>query len=157
MRQSRTREDTFPEDRFLLRERRLAARWDISQRTLQRWRAEGRGPTFLCIEGAIRYPLDAVERASESLDDSATFASDYQEEIEKRRSRTREKRPDLFHRPPEDVARRIAHALESPRPKARYGVTVTTPLVKAARRALPQSWIDRLLAKRVPQTDAEKR
>lgn len=41
----------------MLRERELAERWRTSQRTLQRWRAEGRGPAFLRIGDAIRYPM----------------------------------------------------------------------------------------------------
>lgn len=48
----------FPQ---MLRERELAARWSLSQRTLQRWRAEGYGPPYLSIGGAIRYRLDEVE------------------------------------------------------------------------------------------------
>lgn len=43
-----------------LRERELAARWSMSQRTLQRWRAEGYGPAWVCIGGAIRYRFEEV-------------------------------------------------------------------------------------------------
>lgn len=38
-----------------LREPDLARRWHVSQRTLQRWRAEGLGPAYIRIGGAIRY------------------------------------------------------------------------------------------------------
>lgn len=38
-----------------LRERELADRWKTSRRTLQRWRAEGYGPAYVLIGGAIRY------------------------------------------------------------------------------------------------------
>jgi hypothetical protein len=44
-----------------LSERQLAARWQSSQRTLQRWRASGKGPPFLRIGGLIRYPIAGVE------------------------------------------------------------------------------------------------
>jgi len=44
----------------MLRERELAERWSLSQRTLQRWRAEGYGPKYHLIGGAIRYRLDQV-------------------------------------------------------------------------------------------------
>ena len=45
---------------FMLNERDLAARWNISTRTLQRWRSLDRGPPWLLIEGTIRYTLDDV-------------------------------------------------------------------------------------------------
>jgi predicted site-specific integrase-resolvase len=48
------------EDKAMLRERELASRWDVSQRTLQRWRAEGFGPAYIYIGGAIRYLMDDV-------------------------------------------------------------------------------------------------
>jgi len=38
-----------------LREPELADRWKTSQRTLQRWRADGFGPAYVLIGGAIRY------------------------------------------------------------------------------------------------------
>ena len=38
-----------------LKERELALRWGMSQRTLQRWRAAGFGPTYIRIGGTIRY------------------------------------------------------------------------------------------------------
>lgn len=47
--------------RLTLRERDLAHRWSVSQRTLQRWRKEGYGPTWLTIGGNIRYRLSDVE------------------------------------------------------------------------------------------------
>lgn len=44
-----------------LSERQLAARWQASSRTLQRWRASGKGPPFLRLGGAIRYRLIDIE------------------------------------------------------------------------------------------------
>lgn len=41
----------------MLREDELAARWRVSQRTLQRWRGEGYGPAFILIGGSIRYRM----------------------------------------------------------------------------------------------------
>jgi len=46
--------------------RELAARWRLSARTLERWRAEGYGPTWLTIGGSVRYRFGdvlAYERA----------------------------------------------------------------------------------------------
>lgn len=42
---------------LLIRERDLARRWKTSLRTLQRWRAQGTGPAYILIGGAIRYRL----------------------------------------------------------------------------------------------------
>ena len=40
---------------------------------------------------------------------------------------------------------RLLHALESPRPKARYHVTVPTCLLAFLKRALPTPWLDAVL------------
>ena len=39
----------------------LADRWNISHRTLERWRWTGEGPTFLKIGGRVVYRLEDVE------------------------------------------------------------------------------------------------
>ncbi|MEM7617126.1 MAG: helix-turn-helix domain-containing protein [Pseudomonadota bacterium] len=44
-----------------LSEKALARRWNISHRTLQRWRAEGIGIPYIKIGGRIRYPLNIIE------------------------------------------------------------------------------------------------
>lgn len=50
-----------PTDQFtFLRERELARRWRTSQRTLQRWRADGYGPAYVIIGGAIRYRFSDI-------------------------------------------------------------------------------------------------
>ena len=49
-----------------------------------------------------------------------------------------------FKLEPEAVVRRLVHALESPRPKPRYFVTVPTHLGAVARRLLPTVVLDRL-------------
>lgn len=38
-------------------EAELATRWDLSPRTLRRWRSEGHGPRFATLGNSIRYPL----------------------------------------------------------------------------------------------------
>lgn len=43
-----------------LNEKTLARRLLISRRTLQRWRAMGKGPAFVEFGRSIRYPLEAV-------------------------------------------------------------------------------------------------
>ncbi len=49
---------------------------------------------------------------------------------------------DRFELAPEAVSRRIAHALETTRPKPRYYVTTPTYLSAAARRILPTRALD---------------
>jgi predicted site-specific integrase-resolvase len=44
-----------------LNQAELADRWDLSQRTLERWRVIGWGPCFLKIGGRVVYRLDDVE------------------------------------------------------------------------------------------------
>ena len=40
----------------------LSRRWQISPRTLERWRWRGQGPSYLKIGGRVVYRLDDVER-----------------------------------------------------------------------------------------------
>ncbi len=39
----------------------LAARWNISPRTLERWRWAGEGPQFIKLGGRVVYRLEDVE------------------------------------------------------------------------------------------------
>jgi short-subunit dehydrogenase len=54
--------------------------------------------------------------------------------------------PDRFELPASAVTQKLIHALESPRPKARYYVTVPTYVMGLARRVLPVWALDRVLA-----------
>jgi hypothetical protein len=45
-----------------LNQRELAERWNISQRTLERWRWVGDGPQFLKLGGRVVYRVEDVER-----------------------------------------------------------------------------------------------
>lgn len=40
-----------------INQKQLADRWELSERTLERWRAIGRGPLFLKIGGRVVYWL----------------------------------------------------------------------------------------------------
>ncbi|MDX1609011.1 MAG: SDR family oxidoreductase [Halofilum sp. (in: g-proteobacteria)] len=53
--------------------------------------------------------------------------------------------PAPFTLGPEAVLVKLVHALESPRPRPRYGVTVPTHAFAWSRRLLPTRWLDRLL------------
>ena len=50
-----------------LNQAQLAERWNLSPRTLEQWRWQGKGPRYLKIGNRINYPLaeaEAVEAAS---------------------------------------------------------------------------------------------
>lgn len=51
-----------------------------------------------------------------------------------------------FKLPPDAVLKRLVHALEAPRPKPRYYVTVPTYLMASLRRILPYRALDRVLS-----------
>lgn len=56
----------------------LAVRWNVSPRTLERWRSENVGPRHLKIGRVVRYRLDDVETFEASLiDDSETPGVSY--------------------------------------------------------------------------------
>ncbi|SDG08466.1 helix-turn-helix domain-containing protein [Sulfitobacter delicatus] len=38
----------------------LSEHWDISKRTLQRWRKSGEGPPYVLIGGSVRYRVEDV-------------------------------------------------------------------------------------------------
>jgi hypothetical protein len=44
-----------------LRQKQLAERWQISPRTLEQWRWQGRGPKYLKIGAIVVYRLEDVE------------------------------------------------------------------------------------------------
>lgn len=47
-------------ERTFLNEVELAIRWDLSPKTLQRWRTDGRGPQYLKLSRCIRYPIEEI-------------------------------------------------------------------------------------------------
>ncbi|MBN2887033.1 MAG: SDR family oxidoreductase [Chromatiaceae bacterium] len=60
---------------------------------------------------------------------------------------TKEGPAQPFTLPPEAVLKKLVHALESPRPRARYAVTFPTHLLGALKRVLDTERLDRLLMK----------
>jgi excisionase family DNA binding protein len=50
-----------------LSERQVAEALNLSVRTLQRWRLEGRGPLFVRIGRAVRYPQSEIEKFLKSM------------------------------------------------------------------------------------------
>lgn len=55
----------------------------------------------------------------------------------------------MFMLSPESVARKIAHAIESPRPRRRYPVTAVAHMMEFLRAFVPDGMIDRLMALRL--------
>lgn len=49
-----------------LNQKQLAARWNISEATLERWRSEGLGPKFLKLCGRVLYRQVDIEAYEES-------------------------------------------------------------------------------------------
>ena len=57
----------------VMTEKHLAERWQVSLKTLQRWRSEGRGPRYLKLSKRVGYPVDAViEFERDALHDSTS-------------------------------------------------------------------------------------
>jgi NAD(P)-dependent dehydrogenase (short-subunit alcohol dehydrogenase family) len=69
-------------------------------------------------------------------------ASHYKAEFERQRQRLERGGNTTFKRPASAVLVKLIMALEHKNPRAHYYVTVPTYLVAAARRLLPQSWMD---------------
>ena len=87
---------------------------------------------------------------SDALDsDKSRYGELYDREAERRKKQV--KTANMFTRPPEDVAVKIAHALESVRPKRRYCVTIPAYFGAFAARFLPPALIDRSMASKVPE------
>ena len=58
----------------------------------------------------------------------------------------RDRRTDRFELPPAAVTKKLIHALEASRPRARYFVTTPTYFASAVTRLLPTSWQDAILS-----------
>jgi len=76
--------------------------------------------------------------------DSPAWGSFYREVLEKRLY-AEDGKPDPFELGPEATTRKVIHALESRRPRARYYVTTPTYMMGAMKRLLPTRWLDRIL------------
>jgi len=82
---------------------------------------------------------------------AARYGQAYEAEAERRRRQ--EKRAGLITRPPEAVAARIRHALESLFPRRRYRITVPAYAGDWIARFVPAAITDRLLTRDLPQPE----
>lgn len=58
---------------YNLTERELAARWNMSIKTLQIWRFQGKGPSYLKLGRSVRYPMSVIaEFEKESFTESTS-------------------------------------------------------------------------------------
>ena len=60
--------------KMMMNENELATRWNISPKTLQRWRSEGRGPRYMKMSKRVVYPIDEVFDFESRALHSATWA-----------------------------------------------------------------------------------
>ena len=78
--------------------------------------------------------------------ESTPWAGFYRKTLEPRLYAT-DPKPDRFELQPDAVTKKLIHALESPRPRARYYVTTPTYIVGTLKRLLPTRWLDKVLMK----------
>jgi NAD(P)-dependent dehydrogenase (short-subunit alcohol dehydrogenase family) len=89
-----------------------------------------------------------IEHALEAFDRNVDVdSSHYRDAYARQRQRLNSGGARRFKLPPEAVARKLLHALESRKPRRRYYVTVPTYVMAWARRLLPPPALDRLLDK----------
>lgn len=92
-----------------------------------------------------RFRANAYEMFKRNIDRQHSAHRDYYRGVEKRLAKQGPAQP--FTLAPEAVLKKVIHALESPRPRRRYYVTVPTHLFGVARRVLPVALLDRFLRK----------
>ncbi len=90
-----------------------------------------------------RFRANAMARYREHIDREASPFREVYEGMERRLQKKGPAAP--FTLPPEAVVKKLIHALESPRPKARYYVTFPTHLFATLRRLLPHAGLDWVL------------
>lgn len=91
-----------------------------------------------------RFRINAYRKWKENIDSGNSLHRSAYQALEQR---LLSERPTRFSLPPEAVLTRVIHALESPRPKARYYVTFPTYLFGTLKRILPVRTLDWLLRK----------
>lgn len=90
-----------------------------------------------------RFRANAYAMFKRNIDRTHSAHRAYYEGVERRLAKQGPAQP--FTLPPEAVLAKLIHALESPRPKIRYYVTVPTYLFATLRRLLPYRWLDKVL------------
>jgi len=83
------------------------------------------------------------------LNPESPFAAFYQKLLETRNAGTAGRTAGRFMKPPEAVARKILHALESSHPRRRYRITLPSYFGSFARRFLPAGGIDAVMTSKL--------
>lgn len=106
---------------------------------------QGSGVTVSTIEpGPIASKF--VETALKNFDRNINVeTSHYKASYAAQKARLGKGGSNRFKLPPDAVLEKLIHALESPRPKAHYYVTIPTHIMGLARRLLPQGLMDRFV------------
>jgi len=117
----------------------------------QRIELRGTGIAVSLVEpGPIitEFRRNAVIKTEEQLDpDRSAHGDMYLQEVKRRRDR--QKKPGFINKPPEAVATKFIHALESRSPKRRYCITPPAYFGAFMRRFAPYFLTDKILASRV--------
>lgn len=92
-----------------------------------------------------RFRANAYQAFKRNIDQGISAHKERYEAMERRLNAPGPVAP--FTLPPEAVLRRVVHALESDRPRARYYVTVPTYLFGFLRRLLPSGLLDKVLVR----------
>ena len=93
---------------------------------------------------ATRFSTNCAGQGEQKLDAAKSrFGAAYKQYFQKRRDGGMSE--DRFRFPPEAVAQKILHALESPRPKIRYCVTIPAYLGSFSARFVPAALLDRAM------------
>lgn len=94
---------------------------------------------------ATRFRANAYAAFRRNIDKERSVHRDLYRAVERRLTKKGPAAP--FTLPPEAVLKKLIHALESPRPKTRYPVTVPAHGLAALRRLLPDRLLDAVLHK----------
>ena len=105
---------------------------------------------------ATAFRENVASRGQVTLDPESVQHADYYARELKRRAEQNH-RPDPFTLPPEAVAEKIRHAVESPRPKTRYKVTVAAYAGALMARLAPDWLIDAMMARQTGHKKAAHR
>jgi short-subunit dehydrogenase len=91
---------------------------------------------------ASKFVVHALEAFDRNIDEAN---SHYRDIYVKQRKRLQKTKPGRFKLPPEAVLEKLIHALEAPRPKIRYTVTIPTLVMTWCKRLLPPRMLDRVI------------
>jgi len=100
-----------------------------------------------------RFTQNTLANFDKWIGEEGLRSSVFRETYEKRRIRMESGEPGPFKLPPGAVVKRLVHALEAKRPKARYHVTIPTTVMAAAKRILPTVLLDKFC---IRAADAEE-